>query len=161
RSRRASSCDTCGMEPVAARRTGVCRNCDDHGQPFSWRRFDVKRSLRAIARGDAVANDVESHPTAGPDIALGPRPVVPDLDLQRVAGGRGAQIDRSAAGTWRYPVLDGVLDERLQGERWNRAVESLGIDLLTHAEPLAQTQLFQGEVVTHELQLVGETHVLA
>jgi hypothetical protein len=56
-------------------------------------------------------------------------------------------------------VLDGVLDERLKRERWNHAVERLGVDPFDDVQPIAQAQLLEREIVADESQLLGQRDV--
>ncbi len=70
-------------------------------------------------------------------------------------------LDRPAARARRDAVLDRVLDERLQRERRNHAIERVGVEPLDDAQTVAEAQLLEREIVADESHLVGQRHVLA
>ena len=71
-----------------------------------------------------------------------------------------ADADAPALGPRRHPVHDAVLDQRLQAERRDLVLQRGRVDLPADVEPGAEAQAFQGEVVAHELHLVGQGHAV-
>ena len=67
-----------------------------------------------------------------------------------------ARRDRAALGASLEPVLDGVLDERLEGQEGNLDRQHLGCDAQHDAQPLAVPGLLEQQVLLDRAELVGE-----
>src|SRR6516165_6072533 len=77
---------------------------------------------------------------------------IADLDADLAAGTHAADRDR-AAGHLLDAVVDRVLDQRLQHQPGHRQLPGQRGDIELDVQPLAEAQLLDVEVITHEFEL--------
>ncbi len=83
------------------------------------------------------------------------------VDLQLVAVTRETDTYVSILTRRLYPVLHGVLEQRLQHQRRHLYVVRHVDDLPLDVEPVAEAQLLEVEILAAERDLVGERHKVA
>src|SRR5207253_1704770 len=69
-----------------------------------------------------------------------------------------ADHDAAALDLGRQPVLDRVLDQRLQDHAGDVCLERLGIKLLGYPQFLAEADYFDVEIIVDELDLFAQLH---
>src|SRR5690625_4597422 len=83
-----------------------------------------------------------------------------DFDHHALAVATGGHIQTSAAAPSRQPMLDRVLDKRLNRERRHGNVLQDRRQFHFHMQLIPKTHLLDGEVVLHESELFFERHKL-
>ncbi len=129
-----------------------------HGGDTAARRAggEAEPSGVAVARGEAGARVGEAHALvrAGAHEA---GPIVLDLHDERRAHPlrRHRHVPRAVFEA-RHPVLDGVLDKRLEQQRGHERAGHAGRNVERRREPVAEADALDVEVVVEESDLVGE-----
>ena len=82
------------------------------------------------------------------------------VDHQIVIDAGGGDADFALADQLRRPVLDGVLDDRLQREGGQTDLGEFGRDVDDHVEIAGETRLFDLEIGLNVVDLVFERHLL-
>src|SRR4051812_26553618 len=84
------------------------------------------------------------------------RAIVAHAHLETAVPDAAPDPDRAALGAGRDGVMHGVLDERLDGERRDIELGGLGGNIQMNGESVLEAQLFEREILTRELVLLGK-----
>lgn len=96
------------------------RQLDRHQGPLSGDAVHHQAVPLAAEPFDALLHDLHAQSTSVPSGAVAR--VVLDVDQDLALRAPGGQPDRARVHDLRHSVLDGILDERLQGEHWHAHV---------------------------------------
>src|SRR5690606_1746823 len=110
------------------------------------------RSPVGQADARAVAGERMIGAKAGAGIA--------HLEKEPAVRGECTDLDEAGARPLRDAVADGVLDERLEQQRWDLRIERLRRRIDRHLEPVAEADLLDLEVRLQEGEVLLERHYL-
>lgn len=80
--------------------------------------------------------------------------VVADEDGETPIRVGGFDPNRRRAAPPRDTVADGIFHERLKNHGWNQRIAAVIADLLTHGQPISETELLDLEVTTQKFELL-------
>ena len=72
----------------------------------------------------------------------------------------GCNPDRASLSSFRNSMLDRVLDDRLQNQRWNLGQKELAGNVDTQLKPLNKPRLLDLQIFLRELHLLAQRHLL-
>ena len=91
--------------------------------------MNVDLRFRAVAKLQAAGDIFEADARFCASRGAKTRSCVADSDVKRIGFEARAKTDRSSFDLRRDGVLDGVFDQRLDRENWNRDVQRVGINI--------------------------------